>query len=391
MRTQLSYFHSVMIGLQRRFLTSTFLALGLFFVSFSVSAEIHYEIIYKEPGRFGGWPANHGIWAWSGEILVGFTIGHIKDQGPRHHTIDRDKPEEHWLARSRDGGETWSLEHPAEKGQLVPYGTALHGYKLTDGSQKAIPLTEAMNFSDSGFAMTLRRIDNDKGPTWLYFSDDRGHNWRGPFRFPDLGTPGVAARTDYIVDGPRELLAFLTCAKPNGEEGRPAVARTTDGGLSWEFLSYIGPVPGEFSIMPSGVRLSGSRLVAAVRRREGTKRWIEAYASSDNGTSWDFLSTPVPDTGEGNPPCLILLHDGRICLTYGYRGSTSAICARLSSDSGENWGPEITLRDHAPEKDVGYTRTVQRPDGKIVTVYFFHNTLLGERFIEAAIWDPDEI
>ncbi|MCB1124780.1 MAG: glycoside hydrolase, partial [Verrucomicrobiae bacterium] len=182
----------------------------------------------------------------------------------------------------------------------------------------------------------------------------------------------------------------LTCAKTNGEEGRPAVARTADGGLSWEFLSYIGPEPGGFSIMPSGVRLSESRLVAAVRRREGTKRWIEAYKSSDNGSSWDFLSIPVADTGEGNPPCLIHLQDGRICLTYGYRGVPSAIRARLSSDGGETWGSEITLRDHAPEKDVGYTRSVQRLDGKIVTVYFFHNSRIGERYIEAAIWDPDQ-
>ncbi len=104
----------------------------------------------------------------------------------------------------------------------------------------------------------------------------------------------------------------------------------------------------------------------------------------------DFSSTPVPDAGEGNPPCLILLRDGRICLTYGYRGVPSSIRARLSSDGGENWGSEITLRDHAPEKDVGYTRTVQRPDGKIVTVYFFHDTRIGERYIEAAIWDPGQ-
>ena len=130
-------------------------------------------------------------------------------------------------------------------------------------------------------------------------------------------------------------------------------------------------------------------MVAAVRRRDGPKRWIDAYVSPDNGKSWDFLSTPVPDTGGGNPPCLIKLRDGRLCLTYGYRGQPSAIRARLSSDDGKNWEPAITLRDNAPEKDVGYTRTVQRGDGKIVTVYFFHDALLGERFIEAAIWDPD--
>ena len=59
-------------------------------------------IVYKEAGRFGGWPANHGIWSWGDEILVGFSRGYYKDLGDRHH-IDREKPEEHLLARSLDG------------------------------------------------------------------------------------------------------------------------------------------------------------------------------------------------------------------------------------------------------------------------------------------------
>jgi hypothetical protein len=55
-------------------------------------------VVYHEPGRFGGWPANHGIWSWGNEILVGFSVGTYKDLGPNLHAIDRDKPEEHWLA-----------------------------------------------------------------------------------------------------------------------------------------------------------------------------------------------------------------------------------------------------------------------------------------------------
>ena len=55
--------------------------------------------VYAEPGRFGGWPANHGLWAWSNEILVGFSRGFYKDLGERHN-IDRERPEEHLLARS---------------------------------------------------------------------------------------------------------------------------------------------------------------------------------------------------------------------------------------------------------------------------------------------------
>ena len=51
--------------------------------------------------------------------------------------------------------------------------------------------------------------------------------------------------------------------------------------------------------------------------------WIDAYVSHDEGRSWSFLSTPAPDTGQGNPPALVRLTNGRLCLTYGYRARRS--------------------------------------------------------------------
>ena len=82
--------------------------------------------VYFEKGMFGGWPANHGIWSWGNEILVGFGMGYYKDQGLGHH-IDREKPEIPMLARSLDGGETWSIEDPGENGYLLTEGGYLHG------------------------------------------------------------------------------------------------------------------------------------------------------------------------------------------------------------------------------------------------------------------------
>src|SRR5437867_8655695 len=67
--------------------------------------------VYAEPGRFGGWPANHGIWSWGNEILVGFEAGFFKDKA-QGHAIDYARPAQHVLARSLDGGETWTIEKP---------------------------------------------------------------------------------------------------------------------------------------------------------------------------------------------------------------------------------------------------------------------------------------
>ena len=30
-------------------------------------------VVFRESGRFGGWPANNGIWSWGDEIVVGAT------------------------------------------------------------------------------------------------------------------------------------------------------------------------------------------------------------------------------------------------------------------------------------------------------------------------------
>src|SRR6516162_8645698 len=52
--------------------------------------EVEHVMVYHQKGRFGGWPANHGIWSWGSEILVGFSAGHHKDLGPARHNSDHD-------------------------------------------------------------------------------------------------------------------------------------------------------------------------------------------------------------------------------------------------------------------------------------------------------------
>ncbi len=128
--------------------------------------------------------------------------------------------------------------------------------------------------------MTLRMTNNHIGPSRFYYSLDRGHNWSGPYRLPNVGTPGISARTDYIVNSRHEMLLFMTAGKANQREGRPFCMRTTDGGKSFEFLSYIGDEPTGYSIMPSTIRLSDKELLSAIRCREGKQSWIECYSQT---------------------------------------------------------------------------------------------------------------
>lgn len=349
--------------------------------------------IYHKKGRFGGWPANHGIWSWNDEILVGFGAGYHQDLGPERHNINREMPEEHLLARSKDGGGTWTIENPAEKGVLLGTKGMRHG-TVPPGNTEPEPIEcpGAIDFTHPDFAMTCRMGDIDKGASRFYYSYDRGHSWKGPFELPLFGQPGIAARTDYIVDGPRECMLFLTASKSNNREGRVICVRTVDGGKTWNLVSLIGPEPAGYAIMPSTVRLGPQDLLSTVRRLEpGEKKrtWIDAWKSTDNGRSWMLLAEPVSDTGEGNPPHLIKLADGRLCLTYARRAKPFGMYALLSGDGGQSWSKPITLREDGGGRDIGYPRNVQRPDGKVVTIYYFWDAATGpERYIEASIWNP---
>jgi predicted neuraminidase len=356
-------------------------------------ATVKHGKVFHEKGRFGGWPANHGIWSWGKEILVGFSAGHYKDLGGERHAIDRDKPEEHLLARSLDGGETWSIENPARKGVLLGTAGGRHG-TLPPGYKETAPIDcpGGIEFTHTDFAMTCRMTSNHAGVSRFYYSYDRGRSWKGPFKLPLFDQTGIAARTDYIINGKHDCMVLLTASKSNKREGRVICVHTQDGGKTWKLRSLIGPEPKGYAIMPSTARLSPSTLLTTIRvRLDGPKRksWIEAWRSEDDGKSWKFLNEPVSDTGEGNPPHLLKLADGRLCLTYGVRAAPYRMAAKLSTDSGTTWSKEIVLRDDGGNRDLGYPRSVQRPDGKIVTVYYFWDSKSGpERYIAATIWTP---
>ena len=354
--------------------------------------------VYHEPGRYGGWPANHGIWSWGDEILVGFSAGHMAEPGSRgFHLIDKKKPEEHLLAKSRDGGETWNVYDPSD------YSPGWIGAMKGRGNfpDEPEPLEpHEMDFSSPYFCMTCRMVaPSTTKVSRIYCSGNRGGNWTGPFELPGFGVRGTAGRTDYII-GPEvgHCQIFLTAMKEkDGREGRPFMAETIDGGLSWRFVAWMSEEPGSgYSIMPSTVRLRNGEMISAIRKsglRSQLKLhgrcWIEIHRSFDDGQTWGPGGhIPVPDAGRsGNPGHLLLLKDGRLVLTYGYRRPMYRIRATVSEDDGKTWRDIADVRSNAGGPDIGYTRSVQRTDGKIVTIYYWHDKPESERYIAATIWE----
>jgi hypothetical protein len=337
---------------------------------------IKHVVVYKEPGRFAGWPANNGAWSWGNEIVVAFTLGYHDDEKQGGHPIK--DPRTIRQARSLDGGESWTIEVPS--------------FLDADGNERdPVECPGAIDFTNPDFALRFRT-----GRPEFCWSADRCKTWNGPYTFPTFGRSGVLARTDYIVNGTHDMFVFLTSPKDGGNEGWPFCARTQDGGKTWQLVGWIGEQPPEgygYAIMPSTVRLDSGAFLTMIRRGgvfDGRRQWwLETFLSPDEGRTWYLLDKPWINNA-GNPASMIKLQDGRIALTYGWRLPPYGVRAMISEDEGQTWGDEIILRYDGRSWDLGYPRTVQRPDGNIVTMYYFNDASSKERYIAATIWSPGQ-
>ena len=360
-------------------------------------------VVYRQAGRFAGWPANYGLWAWGDEVVVGFTVGAHKSV-ERGHARDKARPFLNMQARSLDGGRSWQTE--PFNGDL-PGGRGLSadehmqpGLQLADvmDAQTAAILPKPLDFTRADSALMLARTGLGRGTfSFFYASNDRCRSWQGPYRLPDFGETAIAARTDVIPLGKHEALFMLTANKADGREGKVICARTDDGGQSFRRLSQVGAdldAAGDFAIMPSSLRLADGRILCARRCRTGAdmRSHIDLFASDDSGMTWREISKPVSFNKpghSGNPPALLRLQDGRLALLYGNRDSYG-ICAKISEDGGATWSDEIILRSGGANGDMGYVRAAQLHDGAVVAAFYISTRPDGdgERYIESLRWRP---
>jgi len=349
-----------------------------------------HVVVYDEPGRYAGWPANGGFWMWGDKMAVAFECGWFEDRPDWQdgHARDAGRSNEDIVAHSSDGGLTWTHKT----------------YPALSSDNNLQPLAEEMNFSRDGFAFKSQG-------SRFYYTYDYGRTWAGPFRLNIKQLPfddgHIESHTCYLVTGPKEGYFFFG-VEPEGAEDRFYCTRTTDGGRTFDFLGWISPsiedAPTyERWAVYSAVHVSDSHLIAALRRKINKRRgkirtlnWIDVYESKDKGRTWTFLSK-VADTDvvnsdfNGNPPSLIRLEDGRLAVTYGFRGRPTALCARLSSDKGRRWSKPVILRRGSRNWDFGYSRSLQRPDGKVITIYYWATPEHRNQYIAATIWDPEKV
>ena len=353
-------------------------------------SEIKHVVVASEEGRYFGWPANNGLWTWDDgkEILVGYTDGPHDVEGG-FHSIGR--PQLTKLARSLDGGKTWTSEDPEN---------------FVGKDDEPVPSPGNIRFGHPDFALRVAAdgyhgTNDDKGR--FFISYDRGKTWEGSYRFnglleaEELQGMEITARTSYIVTGDNSAQIIMTARNPELEyasrRDKPFVAETTDGGETFNFISWVVPWTddGNRAAMPSTVVTEDGKIIVAVRvrnPRESIPCWIDAYVSEDNGRTWSFLSK-VGETGEdnGNPAGLAILEDGRLACAYANRDKRQLL-VRFSEDEGATWGEEIVVRDNPHTYDMGYPVLMQNNDGKMVSIYYLAREERPESYIEAAIFQP---
>ena len=365
-------------------------------ITAAAETKFQHVVVYQEEGKFAGWPANNGAWIFNNdEMLVGFTRGDYEPD-PEGHNIG--SKHESWLARSTDGGETWEAFDP--ENYVGDFGL----------EPECAELSVPIEFLAPKFALRMVGAGYHgarDGMGHFFYTIDGGVTWHGPHRFGSLHQSRpiqrsklteLTPRTDYVVTGKHEALMLFSSRRPRkfGTD-RLFCARTTDGGQSFQFLSWIvPPTDSARAVMPETFQLDNGTLVTAMRRKKKTEdneiNWVDAYASNDGGASWKFLAK-VGDSGasNGNPPAITATADGRLCAVFGERDQ-GRMLATYSADGGKTWDAPITLRnDFGSEdnqtNDLGYPRLLRRSDGKMVALYYY-STPDCLHHIAATIWQP---
>lgn len=287
------------------------------------------------------------------------------------------------LARSTDGGQTWSAAEVIFDSVTDDRDIALN--RLPDGTIVATwfssehwarrPPFEYMRpeWEELRACLTPDTLQA-LARGWLRRSRDGGRTWEKlvhPTLVGQHAGPTVLSNGDLLYCGPYRT-----------EDGSRMIATLSeDGGLSWRILGEL-PAPryydevtrGRWSVLNENHALElspGSLLLMCRGTPPHTTPNLHLLRSADGGRSW----SPPEDLGvAGHPPYLLRLRCGAVLCVFSRRGTPKTISGLLSYDEGRTWDRDglFVLRE-CPSTgaiDMGYPVATETVDGEIFCVYY---------------------
>ncbi len=252
-----------------------------------------------------------------------------------------------WLAKSKDGGKTWSQKEALPKGFLGPIKNKP---EIIDGRLLCPSSTEGNGWK---FHMEIYDIAKKE---WKYV---------GPVKAQ------MAMRTQDM----KPLTAGTSSSAPKKED----IEAPEAGGVADK--NGMHPID---CIQPSILKLKDGRLQVLMRTRNGK---IGTSFSSDKGDSWtDVTLLDVPNNQSGTDA--VTLQDGRHVLIYNnfasLPGTKKGVRTPLSiavSNDGTNWQHVLTLED-SPISQYSYPSIIQGRDGRLHAVYTWRRLRVAYKEID---------
>ena len=214
-------------------------------------------------------------------------------------------------------------------------------------------------------------------------SEDHGRNWTERRMFPPVPNADDAvygirpllggALRGQAVELPDGKLLAASYYRLKARTGHSiGLVHQADGpDVDWRYVCNLQPPAGlAVDILEPALAAWPDGQLMAFCRSGGADDRLVTVMSRDLGASWTgFRLHDVM----GHPFHPLVLADGRIFLSYGYRRPPYGIRARIIEAGMKNFGeaPELILRDDGPGPDLGYPWALELEKNRILVVYYF--------------------
>jgi hypothetical protein len=274
--------------------------------------------------------------------------------------------------RSVDGGRTW---------QNTKGGFGVGGAQLADGSIIGLEYRCGPELATPGWYPIERSISTDNGQSFntdevsVFVPEAKPAQGHGSYDGPIFMRSIVERKDGSLVALMAGWFKSDTVICPYGKKrpySRSYVCESDDGGRTWRYIDTIGYARLGSEGYNEGAmhRLPNGELLVVLRTgnesdfncQDNPIMWS---VSTDEGRTW---SPPARTGVEGAFPCLEVLSDGLVVLSYGRPGAMLA----FSADNGRTW-TDHTLVDATPYS--GYTGVVEIAPGELLVGFGTRNYL----------------